>query len=120
MNLNLVNVEELIFYNQRLQVSLPKHRHLFDQWKLAKMSPSLRSLGKRAILDFLNDLDEESLKILENHFGCKITLSRVNYCLISNHSCHPDEAEEILNKMEEFVDLTIYRDENHLYLSCWK
>ncbi len=120
MNLNLTNVEELVFYDQRAQRLIPHHQSFFKQWKLAKMTPALRSLGKRAILDFINALTLDDIKVLETHFGNEITLTKVNYNLVSNYSCLLDDAEEILSEVEGFVDFTVYRDKDHLYISHWR
>ena len=120
MNLNLTNIEELVFQNQRVQRLFPNHQNLFNQWKLAKMSPALRALGKRAVLDFLNTLTSNDIKILETHFGDEITLTKVNYNLVSNHSCLLDDAEGVLSEVQGFVSFAAYRDKDHLYLSCWR
>jgi hypothetical protein len=120
MNLNLSNVERLVFYDQRAQRLIPHHQSFFNQWKLAQMTPALRPLGKRAVLDFLNALTSDDIKILEIHFDGEITLTRVNYSLVSNQICLLDEAEGILSQAEGFVDFAVYRDNDCLYISHWR
>jgi len=120
MNLNLSNVEKLVFYDPRIQRLIPHHQKFFNQWKLAQMTSALRPLGKRAVLDFLNALTSDDIKILETHFKGEITLTKVNYSLVSNHICLLDDAEGVLSEVEGFVDFAVYRDRDHLYISHWR
>jgi hypothetical protein len=120
MNLNLTNVEKIVFQDKRVQRLLPHHGNLFGQWHLAQMSPSLRSLGKQAVLDFLNALNENDVEILKTYFQSEITLTKLNYNLVSNYTFSIDESEIILNEVEGFVDFATHRDENHIYISFWR
>ncbi len=71
--LNFSNVEELVFFDVTVQRLLPIHMFsIFEQWRLAKRMSFLKDLGKQAILDFLNNLTDDDVFILEEYFGKKI------------------------------------------------
>ena len=54
VEINIHNIEEVIFNDSNLWKKLPDLRHIRDQWKLSQMSPVLRAMGQKAKLDFLN------------------------------------------------------------------
>jgi hypothetical protein len=122
-NLNFSNVEELIFRDEEVQRKLPNHfAGLFEQWKLGTRLPVLRQLGKSAMLDFLMQLEEEHIAILEEYFGESIRVETLNYNTVENIVV-PLSEEEIcdrLGKVLRFRNLSMWRDEESLYLSFWR
>jgi len=120
MDINLHNIEELIFYDNKLQSLFPEFSGVFAQWKLSKMSPSLRSLGKRIVLDFLNDLGPKHIKILSEYFACKVTIQVVDYSLVKNICCGLDEVENTMSEVEGFVDFAIHRNNDQVYICFWR
>ena len=120
LNLNLNNVEELVFFDKTLQNLLPEFRYLFDQWKLAKMSPALRTLGKRTLMDFMNDIGKEHIQILEHHFKTKVTIDKLDYHVVRNYTFSASELEGELNKIKGFANFSTHRDGNQVYLSFWR
>lgn len=120
MDINIHNVEELIFYNNKAQQLLPEFAHLFAQWKLAKRTPALRFLGKRAVLDFLGGIQSNHLGILSEYFSCEITLQKVDYSVVNNISCELGEVESVIGDVEGFTDFAVHRDGSHAYISFWR
>ena len=120
MIINLQNVEELVFYDKKLQLLIPEFNHLFSQWSLAKRVPALRSLGLRSLMDFLNDLTDEHKKIMESYFGIGITVDKMDYHIAKHYDCTLEEAENKLNTIGGFSNFSSYRDGNHLYISFWR
>lgn len=119
--LNFSNVEELIFWNTDIQKLFPEHMFsLFEQWRLAQLHPFLRELGKQAILDFLNSLTDEDIDVLEEYLGEKIVVERLNYNIAINIKMPISKACEKLCEVEGFNYFSTWRDDEHLYLSCWK
>jgi hypothetical protein len=120
MHLDITNVEELIFYNPNIFKYLPDYSNYLNQWKLAKMA-HLKSLEKQTLLDFLNNLTDQALIILEEYFGCKINLTKIDYSLVSNFSCKiTNSIDDLLKNVVNFVDFTIYRNQDNLYISFLK
>jgi len=119
--LNLGNVEELVFQNKAARKLLPEFRHLFDQWKLARMIPSMKNLGRRSVLDFLNSVETSHEKILASLFGDEVTIDRMCYNIVSNQVFSLDSAEGNLNEGSEwFPNFSLDRDGERLYLSFWR
>ena len=121
--LNFSNAEELIFWDTAVQRLLPVHMFsIFEQWRLAKRVAFLREVGKQAILEFLNTLTEEDVSVLEQHFGEKIVVERLNYTVAMDIKVPIEESKacEELCKVEGFNYFSTWRDDKYLYLSFWR
>jgi hypothetical protein len=123
-HLNFSNVEELIFYDRDVQNKLPPHMFsVFEQWRLARRVPFLRDLGKQALLDFLSGLnEEEDVLILEEYFGEKIIVERLNYNVVENIQVPLNESTicKELCEIEGFNHYNVWRDADFLYISFWR
>ena len=120
MEINLNNIEELIFYDKKLYKLLPEFKHFFDQWILAKRHPELRQLGRRSVIDLLNSLENEHIAILDNYFNAKVTLDKLDYHLVQNYDFNLNEAEEKLSELKGFSNFSSYRNGDRLYISFWR
>lgn len=120
MILNTINAEELIFYNNKLRNKLSEFNHIFSQWDFAKQSPALRSLAKRTVLDFLNQLKKEHISLLEEYFNDKISLEKLNYNIVKNYDFPLEKANAELNDLGGSSNFCIYRKDDQLYISFWK
>jgi len=119
--LNLDNVEELVFRNKEVRKLLPEFRPMFDQWKLSQMLPSLKNMGRRSVLDFLNSVESSHEKILASFFGDEVTVDRMNYNIVSNQVFSLDFAEENLNDGDErFPNFSLDRDRERIYIVWWR
>ena len=120
--LNFSTAEELIFENREVQNLLPTHMFsYFEQWRLGKQVPMLRQVGKRAILDFLDQLDEDHVQILEGYFCERIILEKLNYRTVENYKVllsDPDLCEHLC--WVNFPYLSVWRDDKYLYVSHWR
>ena len=119
LNLNLTNVEELVFYDRNIQAKLPDFSNLFNVWTFS-LRAGFGPIGKKAVMDFLNGLKENHLEILEKYFNDTITVERSDYHIVRNQQVALDNAEVGLNLIQGFPNISIHRDENHLYLSYWR
>jgi len=117
--INLQNIEDLVFQDRNLQKELPEFRQHFDQWRLSQMTSSLRSLGKRSILDVLNSL-EGHIDVLSRHFGTSITINKLDYHTVKDRVIPLDNCEEELNQIEGYENFSISRDDDKLYVCFWR
>jgi len=46
MEINLQNIEEIIFLDKKVQEHLPEYRYLFDQWNLAHRVSGLKQMAQ--------------------------------------------------------------------------
>jgi hypothetical protein len=120
IELNFSNVEDLVFFDSELQKILFRHFSLFEQWRLGKRIPYLRELGRQAILDLLNALNDEDVVVMETYFGDRIRVERLNYGIARSYRIPLSEACETLCGVEGLNYFDTWRDETHLYISFWR
>lgn len=123
MIINFSNVESLIFNNDDIKHLLPPYYwSFFEQWKLGKQFPMLKQIGKSAILDFINHLNSDDIKKIEDYFGEKVIVEKLNYHTVVNVKI-PLTDEEICQKLCEVVNFnyfSIWRDIEYLYITFWR
>lgn len=124
IHLNFSNAEELVFYDTTLQHKLPiRMFSIFEQWRLAKRIPFLREMGKQAILDFLNQIDDEDLLVLEQYFNDKIFVEKLNYNIVKNLKLPLSEINTCCNelcKIDGYNQFCTWRDDKYFYISFWR
>lgn len=121
--LNLSTAEELVFEHRDVQKLLPIHMFsYFEQWRLGKQVPMLRQMGKKAILDFLDQLEDEHVSILEEHFGDRISVEKTNYRTVENLKIPLSESHicGMLCEVAKLPYFSTWRDKEHLYISFWR
>jgi hypothetical protein len=121
--LNLTNVEEVIFYDTEIQKVFPAHYFsLFEQWRISKRIPAMKSLGKQALMDFLNTITDEEVVRLEEYLGERIRVERLNYSLTTNLKLPLADqgACGALCQLQDFGNLTVWRDDQFLYVTFWR
>ena len=123
LDFNFSTIEKLVFYDQEAQKMLPmSYFGLFEQWRISKRLPMLGSIGKQAVLDFLNNLTDSDIEALELYFGDKINVERLNYSVALDLRVPLIDAD-ICTELCEVVDFNYFstwRDEEHLYISFWR
>lgn len=124
LQINFSNAEELVFEDRELQRLLPPDFFsIFEQWRLGRQMPMLRNIGKQAILDFLNTVEEEHIRILEKYFQDKVVVEKLDYSLVKNIKIPLDDPEKVCEKLcginGNFYYST-WRDSTNLYISLWR
>jgi len=121
--INFNNAEELIFQNEEIKYLLPSYYwNYFEQWKMGKMMPMLKQVGKAAVLDFLNHIKDEDVEKLEEYFGERIVVEKLNYSAVFNVKI-PLSETSICQKLcgfENFNYFNTWRDEEYLYIVFWR
>jgi len=121
LNLNFTNVEELLLSSNPLCQKLPRHKETFLQWKFAYMNPTLRSLRKKIVLDFLKSLTDEDVDVISKHFGSAVTIdTKVDYKIVTHLQFPIEEAEKALNSLDPSGNMISYRNGDTLYISLWR
>jgi hypothetical protein len=120
MKLDFSNVQELIFKDFEAQKLMPKFKDLFQQWKLGQFVPGLRPMAQKALLDLLNQLEEEDIRILEIYLGTTISVEKLDYTLVKTHKVELSNAQEKVECLDLEGELFLYRDANYLYIGDWK
>jgi hypothetical protein len=120
MNINIQNVEDVIFYDPEVWRKLPDLAHLRDQWRMSKISPVLRAMGKKALLDFLKISKNTHEKALSLHFGQSVTIDRIDRNLVKNLEISISEEDFMMESDESYTGLSAYRKEDKLYITFWR
>ena len=121
MEINLQNIEDLIFFDRNLQELFPEFRPLFDQWKLGLRLPSLQLMGRQAIISLLNALTTEHIQKLEEYFGQAIVLNKLDNRLVHNYTSNLEEGlERQLCQFANFKEFSVYRNKEQIYISFWR
>ncbi len=120
MELNLQNVEEVIFVDKRVHRLLPAYQNLFDSWSLGTRVTALRNLARRSVMDFLNLLQYEDIVKLSEFFGESVTVNKLHYHIVTNIDTTLESAADELMECEDYLDLTVCRKGDCLYISLWK
>lgn len=119
MEINLKNIEEFVFYDKKLQKLLPDLRQQFDQWRFAKTATGLNSLAKRTTADVLNALTPHHVQILEEYFKEKITISKMEYNIITHREFSVNDIPD-LSGMSEFKDFCLHTDGKTIHITAWR
>lgn len=117
MEINLKNVEQIIFLNKEMREILPEFKHFFDQWNLGKMIPALGGLGSKSVLDLLNSFEDSQIKKLEDYFKTSVVINKVDYNIVKNHNI---KLEDKICGFVEYKDFCVYRDKENISLTFWR
>jgi hypothetical protein len=124
MQIDIYNIDQLIFQDKRLNKELSHFKALFDQWTLGIRIPALRFLAQKSRLELLENLNTPTNKaILEKYFNEKVDVQTIDYHIAQHHKVPIREAEVILNTMDndwETNNVSVSRDAEYLYISIWR
>lgn len=119
MELNLQNIEDVIFFDKKVQQLLPEFRHLFDQWAVSKRVPGLQNLGKRSVVEFINALEDQHVRKLEEYFGDTIILDKVDGTIVRHYESKLEDAD-FLCQYADFKQFCVDRDGDNLRVTFWR
>ena len=123
IKIDFTNAEELILSNDKVRDVLPAFfANYFETWKLGKRIPALKQLGRQAIFDLLNSLNEEHILNLEELFGERIFIEKLTYNVVTNVKLSMQEADAC-NMLCNIVGdnyYSMWRDETHIYITFWR
>ena len=115
--LNISNIEELIFYDNKVKQKLPEFSDIFKQWAFAKQFSNFRQLVKRTLSDFLDNLNEQHIEILSQYFGTKVSIDNLDYHIVKNHTFDTNTTH-----LDEAIGFnpSICRNKDHIYVTFWR
>jgi len=121
ININLKNIEELLFKNNDVKNLIPELRHIFDQWLLSYRFPILNTMRKQAMMDLLNSLDKIHVNKLETLFGDKVVVDKLDFHTIKNLKLSiNDSIGNELTKYESYSNITMNRKGDQVYITLWR
>lgn len=122
IDINIHNVEQIIFENDQIWKKLPRLINYKNQWKLGKLHPELRPLSKRSLLDFLNNLNKEEEKVISKSLNTSIVITKLDYNIVKNYEFEIENLEDSLNILSnEFYSFFIVsRKNNKIDMTFWR
>lgn len=119
MEINFKNVEEIIFFDKKVQDLMPEFKHFFDQWMIGKRVPGLAEMANKSILNLLESITDDHIKKLEDYFEQTVIVVKINTNLVKNISL--DLEKEInLCGFTEYKEFCAYRGKDDIFLSFWR
>jgi|APGre2960657404_1045060.scaffolds.fasta_scaffold01054_5 hypothetical protein len=119
MEINFQNIEEMFFLDKNVRELLPEFRNDFDSWRISQMSPGLRQLGQKSLMNVLNGLEKEQLQRLTDHFGKQVFVGRLNANIVEHYN-FTNEQHDDLCKYTEFKDFCITMNKDGVVATFWR
>jgi hypothetical protein len=121
MILNFMTAEEFIFPHQEIFQLLPHHANYYYQWRMGVISPQLRAVSKKSVIDFINNLNSSDIEILEKYLKEKIVIQKFDNSTVKNVSLDIDETEkEMCKYFDLYKDMALSRKGKELQITFWK
>lgn len=126
MTINFSNIEEIIFSNKEIVEELHEFSHIFYQWKISKISNSLKKISDECKLFILNNLKEDHVKRIEVILGTNIIIKKIDNNIIKNYKFNIHSIEKKMNELckngeiDGYKDFYMYRDKDSIEVSFWR
>lgn len=118
MNINFNNIEELFFLNEKVKNLFPELKHIVDSWNMGYMHSELSFLRKKAVLDLLNSLTKDNIKVLNEIFKEEITIDKLDYNITKNYEFPVGIRGFTLNSNMPYLCIT--RNKDKLKITQWR
>jgi len=118
--LDFQSVQDIVFANSKLRLKLDRHKPLFDSWLLSVQVPAMRQLGKRSVIQFLDQINEEEINCIREFFKDDVVIKKLDANIISKIKSNLDELELDLNNCNNFVGFAISRKKEKVSVCLWK
>lgn len=117
--LSLKNIESILFNNKKLTLQFPEFTHYFDQWKLSKQHSFLKNVGFQAVIDLMNNLNDDHLKKIEDFYKVKFKLKKINNKLVNNYEFEIDSCVDNLSELPIIANLSLHRNKEKIFITTW-
>lgn len=115
--LNILNVERLIFQDDEIWKSMPELSGMRDQWRISKLSPSLRPTGRRAMHDFLKAAKNKYEGVISEKLGCEVTIDRIDNRAVTNLELNSLDDMQVEGFYSGFAT---YREGDRVFVTLWR
>jgi len=119
MEINLKNIEQIIFMNKQVRALLPEFRYIFDQWEMSHRIPGLRAMGQKAMLDLLNALKPEHNVKISEILNDEIEVNKLNNKIVEHYDCNVEDYGELC-RFADYKDFCLYRKGNNVKITFWR
>ena len=109
-----------MFEDDSVWPSMPDLAHLRDQWRLSRLSPSLREMGRRSMSEFLKSSKGRYEKVLADIFGVSVTIDSLESRLVNNLEFSADEEFPDIDTNESYTGLSASRVGDRIFVTFWR
>ncbi len=121
LNINLQNIEELLFKNSKIKNLLPEFQHFFDNWAISYRMPALKTIRKQSLINLLNSLNEEHVEKISKFLGDIVIVEQLDYHIIKNFKFSVNDfIERELTNYNSYTNIAVSRTADNLYISLWR
>jgi len=120
VEINLNNVEELIFHNRDFADKIPDFRGYYDQWRLGRMTAALKSVGQKSLVDFLNNITEQQTLKIEELLGEKVKIDCPKMSNIKSYTMDITELDDFMNQNSPYGYPRMYRKGTKIFITIWR
>ena len=119
MIISYKNIENLIFYDKKVQQILPEMSSIFCKWTLG-IRTGINSMVKDALLEFLNTITTEQIEKLSQYLKSPIIIQKTESHIVKNIQSNITNLECNLNDISEEWNIVATRSDDLIYISCWR
>jgi hypothetical protein len=121
IKINLQNIEELIFKNEKTRQLFPDLRHIFDKWLLSYRTPAFFNMKKIALIELLNALDSIKLEKLAEYFNDVVFIENLDTNIVKNLVFPINHnIEQELTKYKHYANIALNRNADSIKITLWR
>jgi hypothetical protein len=120
IEIDLNNVEELVFHERDFVDFIPDFHQYYDQWYLSRTNPYLKDVGRKALMNFLNNITEKQKSKIEEKFGEKVQIDRPNKTGAYSFDADVDSLESLLNETNPYGYPRLFRKGQRVFVTVWR
>jgi hypothetical protein len=84
------------------------------------MTPMLRAMGRKALLDFLRTAGAKHEDALSKRFGADVTIDRLESHLVRNVEFSVDDECPVLDPGNSYTGFSSFRRGDRVFLTFWR
>lgn len=119
-NLSIKEVEDFVFSNKIIQFKLEKYKFLFQTYNMALSVPFLQHLKTRTVLEFIDLLDEEDIKVISDILKKEIQITKPKFSKVKNFACYTENLEFLLDDASNYTEVCLSRKGNNIKVLLWR
>lgn len=120
MIINFKNVERVVFADKNVRKLLPEFYLSFETWDRAIKDPSLRSLSKKTIIDFINSIKHNHLCILSEYFNESVHVESIDCNIVKNMEVNIKDLAYLLEENSKFNFSLSVVDGVNVLVTFWR
>lgn len=119
-NLSIKEVEDFVFSNKIIQSKLEKYKFLFQTYNMAMSVPFLASLKTRTVLEFMDLLQPEDIKVISEVLQQEVSITKPSFAKVKSFGCYTDNLEFFVDDVSNYTDICLSRKGDKIKVLLWR